>query len=247
VFASSSIAFSIRIDNTYKPTQLQTPNSNQSNNSFTMVIPHSTIPISTIRPTDILLLLALGTITEILKRILLRSTKSRTASEKELLEQLRVLRYQTKKKRAQGACAFVETSKLERIVLAKERELEKLVVVRSAKITKVEKLLKYVMLGLNIFVFLIYYGIPLIAIDGFKATELGLTGHIVQSDDHALHAAALWKGIMFPLSAVGVALKLSKIGMVNKASCVEALLVYWSAQAMAGQVYECVEALLFRY
>ena len=51
---------------------------------------------------------------------------------------------------------------------------------------------------------------------------------------------------MFPLSYVGIGLKLSRIGLENKASCVGALSIYWSAQVMVGKVYECVEALVLR-
>jgi len=212
-----------------------------------MVIPHSSIPIASIRPADILLLLIAGVFSEVLKRLILRSAKNRTATEYELLEELRVLRYQTKMKRDQGPSAFVTCAKLERIVLAKEKELDTLKDARTAKTKQMEKVIKYVNYGLNLVIFIVYYGIPLIAIDGFRATELGLTGHIVQSDDHAVHAAAFWKGVMFPISVVGIASKLSKIGIENKAGCVEALAVYWSAQVLVGQIYECFEALFFRY
>ena len=212
-----------------------------------MVIPHSTIPIASIRPADILLLLALGSITEVLKRLILRSAKNRTATEYDLLEELRVLRYQTKMKRDQGPSAFVTCAKLERSVLAKEKELDTFKDSRAANTKQVEKVIKYVTYGLNLVIFIVYYGIPIIAIDGFRATELGLTGHIVQSDDPAVHAAAFWKGALSPISVVGIASKLSKIGIENKAGCVEALAVYWSAQALVGQLYECFEALFFRY
>ena len=62
----------------------------------------------------------------------------------------------------------------------------------------------------------------------------------------ALHAAVFWKGVLFPISSLGIAIKASKIGFVKNASSVSALVVYWSAQTMAGKVYECVEALAFR-
>lgn len=209
-----------------------------------MIIPHSAIPISSIRPTDILLLLALGSITEILHRFLLRRTKLRTKAEKKLVEQLRILRFQTNKKRAIGPSAFVETSKLERIVLARERELAGFEDERKGKVKKMEKFMKYLMMGMSALIFFAYYSIPLIAIDGIRATDLGLSS--IQSDDHAEHAAAYWKGVMFPLSYVGIGLKLSRIGLENKASCVGALSIYWSAQVMVGKVYECVEALVLR-
>lgn len=116
--------------------------------------------------------------------------------------------------------------------------------------TSLEKIVKYVFYGLNVAVFMVYYGIPLIVIDGFRAAELGLTTggiHGVKSDDHTEHAEALWKSLLFPISIVGVALKLSKIGIAEKGSSVTALMVYWSGQVLAGQIFECFEAMAFRY
>ena len=210
-----------------------------------MIIPHSVIPLSSIRPSDILLLLTLGSITELIHRLITRKMKTQSSGERALREQLRLFRYQTNKKRALGPSAFVETSKLERIVLAKEKELNGYEEKRAKSNKKVEKVMKYVMNGLSLLVFFLYYGIPLLEIDGLKASELGLSNGL-QSDDHAEHAAVFWKGVMFPLSSVGIGMKISRIGLVNKASSIGALTVYWSAQVMIGKVYECLEALSFR-
>jgi hypothetical protein len=210
-----------------------------------MVIPHSEIPILSIRPTDILILLLFGALTEVLHRIVAHRTKRQSAAEKALREQLRIVRYQTNKKRALGPSAFVETSKLERIVLNKEKELKTIEEKRAQNVKSMEKTMKYIMALLNLFVFVMYYGIPMLEIDGLKASELGLSGNL-QSDDHAQHAATFWKGVMFPLSYVGIGMKISRIGLVNKASSVGALIVYWSSQALVGKVYECLEALSFR-
>jgi hypothetical protein len=210
-----------------------------------MVVPHSEIPIFSIRPTDILLLLVFGSLTEVLHRIVAHRTKRQSPAEKALREQLRVVRYQTNKKRALGPSAFVETSKLERIVLNKEKELKAIEEKRSQDVKSMEKVMKYTMTLLNLVVFLMYYGIPIVEIDGLRASELGLTGNL-QSDDHAQHAATFWKGVMFPLSYIGIGTKISRIGLVNKASSVGALSVYWSSQALVGKVYECFEALSFR-
>ncbi|GFH52964.1 hypothetical protein CTEN210_09440 [Chaetoceros tenuissimus] len=210
-----------------------------------MVIPHAEIPISSIRPSDILLLLALGSVTELIHRLITHKVQSLSSAEKSLREKLRLLRYQTNKKRALGPSAFVETSKLERMVLACEKELSGYEVDRSKKTKEFEKIMKYVMMGLNAIIFIVYYGIPIMEIDGLKASELGLSGSL-QSDDHAEHAAAFWKGVMFPLSYVGIGMKIARFGLTNKASSVGALSVYWSAQVLIGKVYECFAALAFR-
>lgn len=210
-----------------------------------MVIPHSEIPILSIRPSDILFLLILGSLTEIIHRLVAHRTKRQSAAEKALREQLRLVRYQTIKKRALGPSAFVETSKLERIVLNKEKELKTYEEKRAQNVKLMEKVMKYTMTLLNVLIFLVYYGIPILEIDGLRTSELGLSRNL-QSDDHAEHAAVFWKGVMFPLSYVGLGMKMSRIGLANKASSVGALSVYWSAQVLVGKVYECFEALSFR-
>lgn len=210
-----------------------------------MVIPHAEIPLSSIRPNDIFLLLALGFTTEIIHRLIAHKTKTQSSGERALREQLRLFRFQTNKKRALGSSAFVETSKLERIVLAKEKELSGYEEKRAKNNKHMEKVMKYIMMILSAVIFFVYYGVPLLEIDGLKASELGLSNGL-QSDDHAEHAAAFWKGVVFPLGHIGIGMKISRIGLVNKASSVGALSVYWSAQVLVGKVYECLQALSFR-
>mmetsp|Transcript_18932 Transcript_18932/g.22621 ORF Transcript_18932/g.22621 Transcript_18932/m.22621 type:complete len:130 (-) Transcript_18932:338-727(-) len=88
-----------------------------------MIIPNVPIPISTIRPNDILLLLIVGTLSEISFRALLRSSKNRSPKEFDLRQTLKQLRLDTARARKLGPSAFVETSKLERKVLAVEKDL----------------------------------------------------------------------------------------------------------------------------
>eukprot|EP00557_Chaetoceros_sp_GSL56_P013509 CAMPEP_0176482874 /NCGR_PEP_ID=MMETSP0200_2-20121128/3615_1 /TAXON_ID=947934 /ORGANISM="Chaetoceros sp., Strain GSL56" /LENGTH=156 /DNA_ID=CAMNT_0017879233 /DNA_START=61 /DNA_END=528 /DNA_ORIENTATION=+ len=156
-----------------------------------MVIPHSEIPILSIRPTDIFMLLVVGSLTEISHRIVVHRTKRQSSAEKAERKALRAARYQTIKKRALGPSAFVETSKLERLVLNKEKELKVFEEKRAQNVKTMEKVMKYTMTFLNLCIFLMYYGIPILEVDGFKASELGLSGNL-QSDDHAEHAAAFW-------------------------------------------------------
>ena len=92
-----------------------------------MVIPHQAIPLLEIRPFDIWFLLALGAIVEVLSRGLSYMTKSKSSTERTLEQQLVQLNFETAQKRRLGPSAFVETSKLERQVLSKEKELAKLV------------------------------------------------------------------------------------------------------------------------
>eukprot|EP00558_Chaetoceros_sp_UNC1202_P004898 CAMPEP_0197246698 /NCGR_PEP_ID=MMETSP1429-20130617/20856_1 /TAXON_ID=49237 /ORGANISM="Chaetoceros sp., Strain UNC1202" /LENGTH=161 /DNA_ID=CAMNT_0042707425 /DNA_START=173 /DNA_END=658 /DNA_ORIENTATION=+ len=160
------------------------------------------------------------------------------------------------KKRKLGPSAFVETAKLERQVLAKEKELAALNEERVLRGKRVEKKMKYVMMVFNLIVFLVYYGIPLLTIDGLRVSlsNPDLVSHVKNtsvgsaggSSLDAAHAAVFWKGVLFPISYVGMGMKVSKIGLAEKASSIGALVVYWSAQTMVGKVYECIEALAFR-
>jgi hypothetical protein len=215
-------------------------------------IPHASIPIHTVRPNDIILLLLLGFITELLKRIILRSVKFRSSTEKNVSEKLIVLRYETAQKRSLGPSAFVETSKLERRVLAVEKELSELVQARKDKVTKMEKKLKYVSYVIAFSIFVLYYGIAVITVDGIKVANdhphivAGVESTSEDDNVDALHAATFLKGMLFPISYIGLPMKISRLGLENKASSLGALAVFWSAQEFTGKIYECLEVMSYK-
>lgn len=90
------------------------------------VIPHPPVFLSQIRVNDIWLLLAVGAAYEIGSRYLVLSVRRKPAWLLRKEEALRVLQAETDEKRKLGPQAFVETSKLERQVLAQEMELQKI-------------------------------------------------------------------------------------------------------------------------
>jgi len=217
-----------------------------------MVIPHSNVPIEAIRPNDILLLLFLGFVAEILRRAILRQVKLPSTQSIERRRKLTQLRYETNEMKKLGPSAFVETSKLERKVLSLEKSLKDEEEFRKKNVESVEKVLKRISFILNVAIFLAYYGIPLLTIDGFRIPlvnpELvkGLNDESGGGMD-VVHATAFMKGIMFPLSYVGMGMKISKLGLGEIKHCsTGALVIYWSAQAMAGSLIDCYEALRFR-
>ena len=217
-----------------------------------MVIPHSNVPIEAIRPNDILLLLFLGFVTEILRRAILRQVKLPSTQSIERRRKLTQLRYETNEMKKLGPSAFVETSKLERKVLSLEKSLKDEEEFRKKNVESVEKVLKRISFILNVAIFLAYYGIPLLTIDGFRIPlvnpELvkGLNDESGGGMD-VVHATAFMKGIMFPLSYVGMGMKISKLGLGEIKHCsTGALVIYWSAQVMAGSLIDCYEALRFR-
>jgi hypothetical protein len=224
------------------------------NKLTTMVIPHSAIPISAIRPNDILLLLFLGGITELLRRAILRSVKLPSSKSFQQRYKLTQLRLETNEMKKLGPSAFVETSKLERKVLSLEKTLKEEDEMRKKKVESVEKILKRVSFVINVAIFLVYYGIPLLTIDGLRIPLVnpnlvaGLKGGGgIQDGLDVAHATAFMKGIMFPMSYVGMGMKLSKLGLGEIKHCsTGALVVFWSSQVMVGKLVDCYEALRFR-
>ena len=219
-----------------------------------MVIPHTSIPISSIRTNDIQFLLVLGCVTELVRRAILRNLKvpkPESFQERDALAQLRI---KTNQMRNLGPSAFVETSKLERKVLSLEKKLKEGDDARKKKATNVEKVLKRLNHLISLVLFLIYFGIPLLTIDGLRVPLVnpdliaGLDSDGTADDAvDVLHATVFFKGIMFPLSYIGMGMKISKLGLGEIKHCsTGALVVFWSAQVFTGQIFDCYEALRFR-
>ena len=82
--------------------------------------------------------------------------------------ELHDLRYETAKKRSLGPSAFVETAKLERQVLAREKELAAMETGRSDKVAKMEAIIKKASTAIQVLIFLVYWGIPILSIDGSR-------------------------------------------------------------------------------
>ena len=133
----------------------------------------------------------------------------------------------------------METSKLERQELAKEKELAEMAKKQRKAMEKWQKLLKNAFLCLNLVIFWMYYGIPMMEFSGHRITpEEILTP--VESQEAAILA---FEACLFPLSYFGIDIKISKWGMVNPRASTGALLVFWSAQATVGQIMDGIDAL----
>jgi len=206
-----------------------------------MAIPHSPIPIASIRPNDILFLLAIGGVMETLTR----SSRGRSPAEKKSIKKLNALRYEVARLKTLGPSTFVETSKLERKVLLQEKELVKIEEEREKKKTVTTKRTKIIKMILNIFIFALYYGVPLLAIDRIRVVEMkdNTPGMDFDEDLEMAIAGSYWKGVLFPLGYIGFGMKLARFGLKEKASSVSALAVYWSAQVFVRNIHDCVESL----
>uniref|UniRef100_A0A7R9WE31 Uncharacterized protein n=1 Tax=Pseudictyota dubia TaxID=2749911 RepID=A0A7R9WE31_9STRA len=202
---------------------------------------NTTIPVSVLRSDDILLLLAIGAIYEIIIRTVAQRVKARSLDERNLRSQLHQLKYETTQSRRLGPSAFVETSKLERAVLVKEKDLSKFEEDRNKRIDTVQRLSWNFTVALNLIVFAVYYGVPILSVDGGAVTG---AGDEVMTEEAA--AASYMRGLIFPLSYIGVGLRLAGVGLAARASSLGALVVMWSAQSTVEKVSECVEALVLQ-
>jgi hypothetical protein len=207
-----------------------------------MFLPHpSIIPYTIVRSSDIALLLAFGFVYEIAIRLFRYANERTTSREQKVKIHLATLRYEAAKKRALGPSAFVETSKLERAVLASEKDVAKLKKAREERIARSTKLIKKCNLITNIIVMLMYYGVAMLAIDGSRipvGANIGSTDEIIS---HVERASSFWKGLFFPLTYHGLGYKISQFGIESgmRASCVGALAVFWAARVTSAEVFEC--------
>jgi hypothetical protein len=202
--------------------------------------PYPEIPYKIVHTSDIVLLLTLGFVYELGMRLYQFRNARRTPKERKLKIHLATLRYEAAKKRGLGPSAFVETAKLERAVLATEKELNKLVEEREARTTRAAKLIKNCNLATNVLVILAYWGVAMVAIDGSRLykTSIDSSDEIITDVERA---SAFWKGFLFPLPYNGMAYKIAQLGIesATKPSSLGALVVFWSARVTSGEFFEC--------
>lgn len=196
------------------------------------IIPHPDVLFSHIRVNDIWLLLAVGGSYEFLCRLYLLFVKKKPTKLVQLEQERRVLQIQTDAKRKLGPSAFVETSKLERQLLAKEKEIESIQLTRKPNIARVEKtLVRYGNLQLAGLIFVLYYGVAVFTIDMTAA-----------NDASGITSEYFTKRMLFPISYVGMGAKIAKWGIENAESSMGALVVMWSAQVTVGKLFDAIDA-----
>ena len=203
-------------------------------------IPHPAIPLGEIRPFDLLLLLGVGALWELFSRIGVLSFSRKSSSLRQREYAFQQLQHKTRQKQNVGASAFVETSKLERQVLAEEKALSQVYQDRKAQLVVIKKLSKNIGLALSFVIFVIYYGVPIVTMDG----SLIESNDILSAEGASLKGAAFTKAFMFPLSYIGIGMRLSRWGLEDPSNSIGSLLVFWSAQTTVGKIIDGVEALL---
>jgi len=199
------------------------------------------IPLLEIRTLDLWALLLGGVLLECISRGLVMVVKAKSSSEKRTAMDLFQLQFETAQKRRLGPSAFVETSKLERQVLAKEKALEEMIAVRKSRTERISKLVKNASLSFYGLVFVLYYSYSILSIDGTRLP--GKDDGIVRTrEEDAELATAFVQGLLFPLSYVGIGMRIARWGL--PAPGFGALLVLWSAQVTTGKLIDGIELLV---
>jgi hypothetical protein len=208
-------------------------------------IPHPPLYLSQVRPVDMALLLTIGAVWEVVCRFYLLSVKQKSSSLVAKEDKLEYLQHDVELKRKMGPSKFVETSKLERQILALEQELESLTVANAKNLLQMEKyLLRYGNMLLAFFLFIAYYGVPLMTIQPLEDRFVVLTRQQESEAAAADPTGSFLKALLFPVSYVGIGSKISKWGIDPDVatSSIGALVVMWSAQVTTGKLMDAVDA-----
>mmetsp|Transcript_6263 Transcript_6263/g.17867 ORF Transcript_6263/g.17867 Transcript_6263/m.17867 type:complete len:209 (-) Transcript_6263:2573-3199(-) len=203
-------------------------------------LPHPSMPIGAVRPMDIIILLVVGAAFELATRLSLLSYKRKPNTIREREYALKDLEKRVKKSRALGPHAFVETSKLERQLLAEERKLCDLAEKRKKALESGEKLVGRVGMALNFIIFLCWYGVPVMEFSADRVLSLDALLSRKESADVVISA---FNAYLFPLTYLGMGVRISKWGLANPKASTGALLVVWAAQTTVGKIMDGVEAL----
>lgn len=194
------------------------------------ILPHPPMYLSDIRPIDICVLLAAGFCWEALARLILLQAKRKPSSLRKKEQEWEVLSYETNQKRKLGQAAFVECSKLERQLLALEKELDQTRTTRKESLKQIERsLLRYGNILVSLIVFVLYYGVPVVALEPLEQ-EMGV------------YASPPMKTMLFPVSYVGIGMRVARFGLEDQQNSVGALVVFWSSQVFCGQVFDAIDA-----
>ena len=198
------------------------------------------IPLLEIRTLDIAVLLLVGFVWEAATRIILATVCAKSQAEQLADADLLQLQYVTAQKRRLGPPAFVETSKLERQVLAKEKALEEMVTIRNTRTTRIQKFVKNANLALYAFVFVLYYNLSVLSIDG---TRVVAKDEIVRTPlEETELATSFMQGLLFPISFFGIGMRIARFGLPTPGF--GALLVLWSSQVTVARIVDGLELLL---
>jgi hypothetical protein len=132
------------------------------------------VPLLEVRTLDICALLLAGVLLELFTKGLVMRSKAKSSKERKAEKELFALNFEAAQKRRLGPSAFVETSKLERQVLAKEKDVATFAEQRKVQSERIAKLVKNASLVIYALVFFTYYS-PISYVGlGIKVARFGL-------------------------------------------------------------------------
>ena len=107
-------------------------------------------------------------------------------------------------------------------------------------------------IAFNIIIFILYYSIPVLLVNGANVTPSGIMNNLVSGlsvmeiptifHDEEENAAGFLQAFLFPISYVGIGMKIARFGLPKAA--IGAMLVMWSAQVTVGKLMDGIEAML---
>jgi len=199
------------------------------------------MPIGTVRPYDIFILMAIGVVVEVVSRLALVKCKAKPQSLRQKEQSVRELEAQVKRSRALGPQAFVETSKLERRFLAEKKALGEIVESRTKSRERNEQLVGRIGTIINLLIFVCWYSVPIMEFSGDRVLS---PETLLSRSEATLAATEAFAAQLFPLSYLGIGIRISKLGLANSKTSTGALLVVWAAQTTVGKILDGLEALL---
>mmetsp|Transcript_39053 Transcript_39053/g.44536 ORF Transcript_39053/g.44536 Transcript_39053/m.44536 type:complete len:205 (-) Transcript_39053:90-704(-) len=198
------------------------------------------VPILEIRTFDVVVLMIVGALLEVVTKGILIGVKSKSQTERKADAKLHQLNFEAAKTRSLGPSAFVETSKLERQILTKEREIAKIAESRKDRSNRINGFIGRFGYLIYIVVFVSYYGLNVLSIDGTRVGDAAMIA--MSSEEEKERATAFLQGFLFPLSYIGIGMRLARFGLPTPGF--GALLVLWSAQTTVGKLIDGIEVLI---
>jgi hypothetical protein len=156
---------------------------------------------------------------------------------------VQVMQKETERMRKMGPKAFVETSKLERQVLALEKVVTEIKTKRKAHLEQLEKsILRKGNMILSLVVFILYFGVPMMRLKFDEDEEPFETLLVATTTDEPRRPQAALQSLLFPISYLGFGIKISRLGLADPKNSIGALVVLWSSQVTWGKLFDVIDA-----
>eukprot|EP00527_Entomoneis_sp_CCMP2396_P000841 CAMPEP_0198140648 /NCGR_PEP_ID=MMETSP1443-20131203/3785_1 /TAXON_ID=186043 /ORGANISM="Entomoneis sp., Strain CCMP2396" /LENGTH=220 /DNA_ID=CAMNT_0043803147 /DNA_START=206 /DNA_END=871 /DNA_ORIENTATION=+ len=214
------------------------------------LLPHSPIILSEVRPLDIWLLLGIGMVWELVSRgILLLVYKKKSSALVKKESELEIATRKTEKLQKMGPSKFVETSKMERSCLALEREVTTMKEQRKISTQSAEKILgRDGNMAVAALVFLLFYGVPIMTLAAVDDNQNELLSSLSIEEDAGASLTTpppqSLRAIMFPISYIGMGMRVARWGLEDINNSMGGLVVMWSGQVFIGKLMDAADALL---